>query len=53
MEQQITEAIAQFKAPITGAVFVIFGEDAMKVVRIGETPELAEFKQEVDIAYSA
>ena len=51
MERQIIRAVVEFKEPVAGAVLVLFSEDSLKVIRIGETPELSGFKQEVDRAY--
>ncbi len=53
MEHQLIRAVVEFKEPVAGAVLVLFSEDSLKVVRIGETPELSGFKQEVDNAYPA
>lgn len=53
MERPLIWAVVEFKEPVAGAVLVLFSEDSLKVVRIGETPELGEFRQEVDRAYPA
>ena len=53
MERQIIRAVVEFKEPVDGAVLVLFSEDSLKVIRIGETPEFSGFKQEVDRAYPA
>jgi len=60
MEWDIYEAAGQFKGEayecgesFTGAVLVFFSQGMQKVVRIGETNDLAEIKDKIDDAYES